>query len=101
MRYDCVLTCHPDADISDLLGDGICDDGTLGPALNCSAFEWDAGDCPHDDTGGPEDTGEPSDSGIPESVGPFDSNLLVNPGLETGDMKDIRVASISVRPSIA
>ena len=68
------------------MGDGICDDGALGTALACEAFDWDGGDCPPDDTGGPTDTGEPEDTAVPEPIGPFDSNLLVNPGLETGDM---------------
>ena len=67
MRYDRALTRRADADIADLMGDGICD-GALDP-LACEAFEWDGGDRPHDDTGA-EDTGEPEDTDVPEPTGP-------------------------------
>ena len=40
---DCELTCWADA--SDMIGDGVCDDGTRGPNFFCTHFDYDLGDC--------------------------------------------------------
>ena len=41
----CDGTCLPVADFGEYLGDGECDDGTLGLFFNCPALGCDNGDC--------------------------------------------------------
>jgi F-box protein 2 len=75
------------------MGNGTCDDGSTGPDLRCPEFSWDGSDCePTIDTGTSEDSGT-ADTGVPpdpdpdpDLTGPFDENLVENPGLETGDL---------------
>jgi len=43
--YDCTLNCVNASDIASRNGDGICDNGTYGIDLMCSAFNNDGGDC--------------------------------------------------------
>ena len=50
--YDCVGTLAPVATINSWIGDGYCDDGTYGLVLNCSAYNWDNGDCNWGGAGG-------------------------------------------------
>ncbi len=40
-----VADCDGSCENSSLIGDGTCDDGLFGPDFNCSAFQYDHGDC--------------------------------------------------------
>ena len=105
--YDCSLECHPSADLLARMTNGVCDDGTDGPDLNCIEFSWDGSECSPDtggdtidsgsvgDTGGvdTDDGGSDDEGSGSESDGPFGDNLLENPGLETGDLSGWTVLS--------
>ena len=43
--YDCVRNCVDESDATSLVGNGICDE-----AFNCSAFDYDGGDCNNNET---------------------------------------------------
>ena len=45
MAPDCDGVCFDEAALTTYVGDGACDDGTIGPNLLCAAWSFDDGDC--------------------------------------------------------